>query len=154
MMPMLRRFLAPALFALAVGLTVSCDKNSPTGPSSTNTTPTTTATPAPPAFTEIFEGTVGLDGSAFYSFTVTQYGTVNVTLTRVSGMFVRETVTMGLGVGQPSGEDCAVTNMLDVKAGSTPQITGSYQPGVYCVKIADRGNLFAPAQFSIKIEFP
>jgi hypothetical protein len=153
MMPTFRRFLAPILFSLAVAFAGSCGKDSPTTPSA-NPTPAPSATPAPPAVTQVFEGTVGLDGSAFYSFTVTQYGTVNVTLTSVSGAFVRGTVTMGLGLGQPSGEDCAVTNTLDVKAGSTPQITGSYQPAVYCVKISDRGNLFAPAKFSITIEYP
>jgi hypothetical protein len=64
-------------------------------------------------------------------------------------------VQLGLGVGQPSGLDCAVTTT--VTAGITaaaPQTTGTFGPGLFCVRVFDVGNLFAPANFNITIAHP
>ena len=132
----------------------SCSGKTPTSATTTTTTATAATTPADPAYTEEFAGTLPVDGSSFYSFTVTQYGTVNITLASVGGTYVPSTVTMGLGLGQPSGEDCALSTSLSTKAGPTPQITNAYAPGVYCAKISDVGNLYTPATFSINIAYP
>jgi hypothetical protein len=131
----------------------SCSGSTPTSATTTATT-TTAATPADPAFNEQFTGTLPVDGASFYSFTVTQYGTVNITLASIGGTYVPSTVTMALGLGQPSGEDCAVSTSLSTRSGPTPQITGAYSPGVYCARISDVGNLYAPARFSIDIAYP
>jgi len=93
-------------------------------------------------------------GSKLYSFTVTAYGTVNITLASVSGAFVPATVQVGLGLGTPSGTDCAVASSFTASASETAQITGNYAPGIYCVRIADLGNLYAPATFAITIARP
>jgi len=137
--------------ASAVTLT-ACSKNTPTSP--TTTTTTTTSTVAAPTNFETFEGVVSVNGSNFYSFSVSQYGTVNITLTSVSGAYVPGTVSMGLSLGQPSGETCVDTTGVEARAASAPQITGAYTPGVYCARIYDQGNLYAPANFSISIEYP
>jgi hypothetical protein len=129
-----------------------CGKDTPTSPTTT-TTPTTT-TAASPAFFEDWVDTVQVGSERFYSFTVTQYGTVNVTLSRVAGQYVPSTVTMGLGLGTPTAETCATTTNVSIQAGSSPQITGAYNPGVYCVKINDVGNLFSAANFTINIAYP
>ncbi len=138
--------LIPVCFAVA------CSNNSSTtAPSSTTTTTTTTA--ATPTVTEEFDGTCPVGGSIFYSFTVSQYGTVNITLTGVGGTFVPSTVQMGVGIGTPSGTDCTTTTVT-AAASSSAQVTGSYQPGVYCAKVSDVGNLFSPANFTATIAHP
>jgi hypothetical protein len=73
----------------------------------------------------------------------------------VSGAFVPPTVTVSLGIGQPSGTDCSTTISNDTTAQTAPpQVTGTMGPGVYCARIADVGNLFAPADFSVAVAHP
>lgn len=127
---------------------IGCSGDTPTSPT------TTTPTVASPEFSEDFAGTVDVGGSAFYSFTVTQYGTVNVSLTSVSGQYVPSTVTMGLGLGKPEAETCVTTSNISTQSGAGPQLTGTYDPGVYCVKVSDVGNLFSAAQFAVTIAYP
>lgn len=131
----------------------ACSHNSTTEPSLTSTSSTTTA--AAPTVSEAFTGTLPVGGFRFYSFNIAANGTVNVTLNSVSGAGVPSTVQLGLGIGQPSGADCAAT--VNATAGSTasaPQATGVFGPGVFCVRVYDVGNLFAPAAFSITIAHP
>ena len=142
------------LCSLVLTLLTGCSDSTPTSPTTTSTTATTTATAASPAFTEEFIDTVAVSGSSFYSFTVTQYGTVNISLTSVSGQYVPSTVTMGLGFGKPDAETCATTTNISTQAGAGPQLTGAYDPGVYCVKVSDVGNLFAAAKFAVTIAYP
>jgi hypothetical protein len=142
---------APLIFLALTALVTGCGSSTPTSPS---TTTTTTTTVAAPTMTEAFEGTLPVGGFKFYSFTIVENGTVNVTMTGVSGALVPSTVMLGLGFGQPSGSDCTATTSVTTAAGSTPQITGTYAPGVYCVRVADVGNLFGPAAFSIGIAHP
>jgi hypothetical protein len=61
---------------------------------------------------------------------------------------------LGLGIGQPSGTDCVTTTSVNTAAGSTPQATGAYNAGVYCAKVSDIGNLYAPASFTVTIAYP
>lgn len=131
-------------------LAPACDKTeTPTSSSSTTTT-----TVASPTMTEEFVGAVPVGGSTFYSFTVVENGTVNVTLTSVGGVGVPATVWLGLGIGTPSGEDCSTSSTTNTPAGSSPQVTGTYAPGIYCAKVLDIGNLFAPATFAVTIAHP
>ena len=124
----------------------------PTAP--TASASTSTATVASPAFSEDFLGTVDADGSSFYSFSVTQYGTVNVTLTSVGGTYVPAGLQLGLGLGSPSGTDCSTTQSITTRSGSSPQLTGTYQPGVYCVRVYDIGNVYGAASFAVTIAYP
>jgi hypothetical protein len=143
------------LFSLAVGAALigsGCSGDTPTSPTTTDTTTTTTI--ASPTVTEEFIGSVPVSGSAFYSFTVTTYGTVNVTLTDVSGAFVPSTVTLGIALGVPSGETCAATSNISTAKGTSPQLSATYQPGVYCAMVSDVGNLFAAAKFAVTIAYP
>jgi hypothetical protein len=127
----------------------------PTSPTDTSTTTTTTtATAAAPVYTEEWNDTLAVGGERFYSFTVTQYGTVNVSLTSVTGQYVPSTVTVAVGLGTPAAETCALTSTISTQSGTTPQLTGTYNPGVYCVLIRDVGNLFSAARFSITVAFP
>jgi hypothetical protein len=127
-------------------LTTACGNknNSPTTP---------TRTPAAPTASERYVSTMGVGGSSFFSFSVAQYGTVNVTLTAVSG-FDDPSVAIGLGVGVPSGFDCAPTSTATASAGSTPQLTNVYEIGVYCLRVYDVGNLNGPLTFDVTIAHP
>lgn len=139
-----------ALFLLGLALLVAgCGNND-----STPTSPTTTTPVAAPTVTDTFSGTLPVGGFRFYSFTVTENGTVNLTLTSVSGAFVPSTVMLGLGIGTPSGVDCATTATVTAAAGSAPQLTGTFSPGLYCARMYDVGNLFGPATFSMDIAHP
>jgi hypothetical protein len=131
--------------------TSGCSDDTPTSPT---TTDTTTPTAASPTFSEEFIATVPVTGSAFYSFTVTQYGTVNVSLTSVSGQYVPSTVTIGVGLGKPEAETCVTTTSVSTQAGTGPQLSATYEPGVYCVKVSDVGNLFSDATFAVTIAYP
>jgi hypothetical protein len=143
--------LGSLLFALVSGCGCSETPTSPTTEATTTTTATTVATPA---FTEDWADTLMVGGERFYSFTVTQYGTVNVALTSITGPFVPGTVTVGLGLGTPSAETCFTTSSISTQAGTGPQLTGTYNPGVYCVIVRDVGNLFSAARFSITVAYP
>ena len=149
----------PIGLILAAALTLSgCDDSSTaTSPTDTSSS-STTATVASPATTEVFAGRVPVGGATFYSFTVVENGTVNVALADVGGANVPSTVWLGLGVGTPSGEDCTTASTVNTAstttAGSAVHLTGTYAPGVYCVRVWDIGNLVAMAAFNVTIAHP
>ena len=128
------------------------DADSPTSPTDTSTT---TATAADPTISEQFTGTLRVNSSAFYSFDVTTYGTVNVTLHNVGGVTgVPETVWVGLGIGVPDGTDCSTTTSVNTQAGAGPHVSSVLEAGTYCARIYDVGNLAAPTPFSALIVHP
>jgi len=67
---------------------------------------------------------------------------------------VPPTVMLGLGLGTPSGTTCSTTSTTNAAPGAAAQLTGSYDGGVYCAKVSDIGNLFAPANFTLQISHP
>ena len=140
------------LVAVALALSACDDKGTATSPTSTTTTTTTTV--ASPTATELFAGRVNIGGSTFYSFTVAENGTVNVNLADVGGANVPSTVWLGLGLGTPTGEDCSASTTVNTAAGASVQLTGTYAPGVYCVRVWDIGNLAAVAAFNVTIAHP
>lgn len=145
------RVVAGLVMCAVVALT-ACNGNADTPTSPTTATTTTTTVPA--TTSEEFVGTLAVGGSSFYSFTVSQNGTVNLTLTTAGGAGVPATVWLGLGIGTPSGEDCATTTTVNTPPGATAQVTGTYAPGVYCAKVFDIGNLFGPVRFAVTIAYP
>src|SRR5262245_28542000 len=111
-MPRTSRSLACCALILAVAVSSCSDAETPTSASATSSSTTTTTSAASPIYSEEFAGTVDASGATFYSFSVTQYGTVNVTLTSVSGQYVPSSLQMGLGLGTPGGTDCSTTNTI------------------------------------------
>jgi hypothetical protein len=133
-----------AAAGLALLSTACGNSNSPTTP---------TRTPAGPTKADRYVATMGIGGSSFYSFSVSQYGTVNVTLSAVSG-FDDPTVAIGLGLGVPSAFSCAPATTATASAGASPQITNTYEIGVYCLRVYDVGNLNGPLTFDVTIAHP
>jgi hypothetical protein len=104
---------------------------------------------------EVFTSTLPVGGFKFYTFNIAASGTVNVTLNSVSGVDVPATVQLGLGIGQPAGTDCSATQTATAGVNTAaPQVTGTFGPGLFCVRVFDVGNLFNPANFTVTIAHP
>ncbi len=115
-------------------------------------TPTAATDTTPTAL--LFEGQLTVGGSAFYSFTVGVAGNTNVMLASVTTTTAPGTslpVVLGLALGTPTGTDCTITNALPTAAGLTSQLVNSLQPGTYCARVYDIGNLKTPVNFAIRI---
>lgn len=103
--------------------------------------------------TETFQGTLNVQGSAFYSFIIGNPDPVTVTLaslTKASGSAVTTSVKLGFGV--PSGETCAPTTSLTTASGLQAQVLQVASQGTYCVIISDAGGLTETLNFAIKIK--
>ncbi|MGC4084880.1 MAG: hypothetical protein QM736_22895 [Vicinamibacterales bacterium] len=116
--------------------------------------PTTPSTSTPTSSTELFTGTLSPGGSSFYSFTVTNAGTVSITLASLAssrvGLVLPSRLTIGLGV--PNGFGCATTSTVDTAPGLTAQLTASgAKDNIYCVNLADPGVLTGDVLFVIRI---
>jgi len=138
--------------AAALATTVACNQAVTTTSPSTTTVGVTAA-----SVTETMAGVLPVGGSRFYSFSIAQAGTVTATLTAISGDSVPGTVVVNMGIGSPSGTTCSggqTAVQVTGDAGVTSQVTASEQPGLYCVIVADVGNLFSPAQFTVSIQHP
>jgi hypothetical protein len=139
------------LCVAALPLTGCSDSNSPTSPTDTPTT----ETPIEPTTTQTFTGILAVHGARFYSFDVGEYGTVTLTLQNVGGVTgVPETVWVGVGIGVPDATDCSTTTSLNVQAGAGPHLTSTLEPGTYCARVYDVGNLAAPTPFAVLIAHP
>jgi hypothetical protein len=145
-MRLFRRIAAEGAAAGVAFLAIACGNDS--------AIPTTPApTPAAPTITERYAGTVGVGGTGFYSFSVTRFGTVNVTLRSISGVD-GQGVAVGLALGVPAAFGCPSNVPVTASAGSDPQLTGVYEAGVYCVRLYDVGNLTGAATFDVTIAHP
>src|SRR5207237_10654158 len=111
-------------------------------------------TPAAPTVTENWTGTLVPNGTRFYSYNVSQLGTVNITLVSVASAGVPSTVTMGLASGTPAGTGCSTTGDVNGAAGCTRRLSVTLDAGVHCAKFYDIGNLVTPADFAITIAHP
>lgn len=103
--------------------------------------------------TETFQGTLGVQGSSFYSFIIGNPDPVTVTLaslTKSSGSAVATSVKLGFGV--PAGETCALTTSLTTASGLQAQVLQVASKGTYCVIISDAGGMTESLNFAIKIK--
>jgi hypothetical protein len=142
--------LAGGVLLVAMFLAAACGK-------STTTTSPTPATGAPASITETFVGTLPVGGSKFYSFSTALDGMVTATLANVEGDGVPSSVVVNLGIGTPSGFGCPASGspvQVDGIAQLGAVVTLDEPPGVHCVLVADIGNLFAPATFTVTIDHP
>jgi hypothetical protein len=139
-----RRILIVVGFALAACACEGITTTIPTPPTSGD---------AEPTIVESWTGTVSVGGASFYAFGVSQRGVVRVTLVSVDGQTAPGT-TLGVAVGSPSGPSCTATGVVNAQAGSTPQLTGTYNAGVYCVNVTDVGGIGQQTPFIVSIAHP
>ncbi|MEQ1911981.1 MAG: hypothetical protein ABMA15_24385 [Vicinamibacterales bacterium] len=146
----MRRTIGWTIVVVALSSVGCGDSGSTTSPSSTSETTTTSV--ASPTTTDVFTGTLQVGATAFFTFDVIVNGTVNATLSSVSGAGVPSTVQLRLGLGTVTDENCTATAFSSSAfAGSTAPVTTTFAPGTYCVSVADVGNLFRPADFSLSV---
>jgi hypothetical protein len=139
------RLSLPAILALL--LVLSACGSTPTEPAPTTTTPTNV--------TELFTGAVAPGGSTFYSFSVSQGGTVSLMLaTTTSEAGLPLVRTLRLGVGVPAGTGCGLTSTVNATAALASQISNFMNAGTYCVDVADNGTLSDTVNFNVRIVHP
>jgi hypothetical protein len=150
-----------ASFSTLLALSASgCGNQSTTAPTTTTSTTSTTAattatttttTTASSGSTEFFVGDLAPKGAGFYSFTVTNAGTVAITLVSVNRGGLPAQAALGLGFGVPSGAGCATTISLSTGAALAAQIATSAGAGIYCVELHDQGTLTSSVSFVVRI---
>jgi hypothetical protein len=145
---MTARFAVRLLFVL-LGAAVSlagCGKDS-----SSATTTSPTQTPADASITENFSAALTVGGAVFYSFNFVQYGNVAITLRGISGPNLPDGLTLSVGIGRPSGTGCTTSTSVSATPGDTAHVTGTYGPGIYCVRVFDSGTLSGPVTVSVSV---
>lgn len=128
----------------------ACGRDDPPTSPSTPTPPTIN----PPSVTEVWENTLAMGATRFYSYSVGLNGTVNITLASLTEGGVDSSAELSLGWGTPSGTGCSTSSPALVRAGTEPQVSTTSAPGIYCVRVSDPGNLTAAAAFRILIAHP
>ncbi len=102
---------------------------------------------ATPTTTDTFTGTLAAKGVDAHSFSMAKAGTLVVTLTTLSP---QSSITVGLGLGQPSGTTCSITSTDETaKVGSAEQVT--LDAGTYCVAIYDIGNVQGSDTYTLTV---
>ena len=133
-----------AIRMLVMGLLIS-------GCNGTATSPSTAATPYNTM--DLFAGSLDVQGTASYSFTVQQTATVTVTLasliTNSTGAPLPTALVLGLGTS--NGLGCSTTSMTTTSPALVGQVTTSLAAGNYCVTLADGGSLPESASFAVRI---
>jgi hypothetical protein len=101
-----------------------------------------------PTVTETFQGTVAQAGTSSHNFMVANAGVISFGLGELQPL---ATITMGLGVGNPSESDpeqCVLFARDNaVRAGETLQATAN-AAAAYCVSVFDVGNVFPDQEIS------
>ena len=137
-----------ACCVLAAVLSAACGNDAPAS------TPTTPTTIAPPSVTEVWEATLAVGATRFYSYTVPQNGTVNITLALLTENGEDAATQVTIGAGFPAATGCSTASTAAYSASETPAISATQAPGVYCVKVTDAGTLTVPIAFRILIARP
>jgi len=118
-----------------------------------NNTTATTTSPTVTRTTDTFTGTTPIEGSAFHTFTVTQAGEVDATLTAAAPP---STIVMGFGLGEPADSKCVPFAGAEAStpAGASPQLSGTVSPATLCVEVHDIGNQTAPVTYTVTVTHP
>jgi hypothetical protein len=92
--------------------------------------------PSATVTTETFTGTLLPLGTNSHPFSVAATGAVNITLLSVGPP---ATITVGLGVGTPSGSACALISAVSTPAGTIAQLSGTANAGAFCISVYASG---------------
>ena len=135
------------LFAALAACCVGCgDEDSATAPTDTEQ-----------VFTSVtYTGTLEAGAARFYSFTNNASGSVTAFLASVTSVDSKQPIAMPLeiGIGIPAGAGCATTTTQLVTPGLVTQLSASLAAGVYCVRLADAGEITAPITFAVRFVHP
>ncbi|HZI82244.1 MAG TPA: hypothetical protein VFD69_22160 [Vicinamibacterales bacterium] len=143
MTPLVRLHVLFAILLAALTLATAGCEDAATATSPTPTSPVT----------ETFSGQLVPGGSAARAFTAASSGTASITLAQI-GPPADLVVGLGIGIPQPNGSGCYLTQTVQTGASSSPQITVPVDAGTYCLRLHDPGTLAAQAAFSVTIVRP
>lgn len=108
-----------------------------------------------PVVTNIFSGTLAVQGSSVYSLVVSQASNVSLTMASLTAGSVGAPVsaTVGLALGTP-GESGGCPRTIDrrVIPALSAQIRTERTATTHCVEIYDVGNLTTEVNFAVRIE--
>ena len=141
---MTARILALSILAM---LTAGCgDEASPTEPGDTTASATAVT----------YTGTLEAGGSRFYSFSNAAAGSVTAFLASVASPETQLPVAVPLeiGVGVPAGTGCATTTTQVLSPSLVSQMTVSLEAGIFCLRVADAGQITSPVTFAVRFLHP
>lgn len=115
------------------------------------TAPTDTMTATAPTSTT-YASTLDVQGVRFYSFTVFAEGAVTVMLASVTSTTngVPADVPLHVSIGVPAGTNCSPMQSAVLSSALLTQLTQTVAPGIYCIRLADAGQLTAPVRFAVR----
>ncbi len=105
-----------------------------------------------PRVTETFEGMFGMDENSEHQFTVTQTGDVSMKITSLEPV---PTLTVGMGIGvwdAASDPACAIFASDGRVVVNAELVSARVEPGEYCVRVGDVGNVFPDAIVTYTVE--
>jgi hypothetical protein len=114
-----------------------------------NTSSTAPTNVVTAASLDVFASTVGVQGSATHQLAIFYNGTASLTLLSAGA-----SATIGLGFGAWDGQVCRVNSAVTTTASANPLISAVVDPGNYCVRVYDVGQLTAPILFTLDTLHP
>jgi hypothetical protein len=131
--------------ATAIALS-ACAKSNATTPVSPTPNPTPTLT------TEAFSGILAPTEAGVFPFTVSATGTVRVTLTEVGPA---NPVALGLSVGLWNSTTLTCDDIVKNEAAETgTALVGKAEPGSFCARVYDVGNVVDTMPYKLEVIHP
>jgi hypothetical protein len=112
---------------------------------------TTPTLPTPEPVTEVFTGTLTVNGGVTHAFSATAAGSLTATLTNIGP---DENPTVGLSLGTWNGASCAIVIATDTAVRTSMVVGTVNQPGQLCVRIYDVGQIANPNDYEITVVHP
>lgn len=105
------------------------------------------------AVSEVFQGTVDVQGSTSYNFITGNADPLRITLASITDPTTGAAVTSSvkLGFGSPDGTTCVTTFTVTTSASLVSQYLQVVSPGAYCVIVSDPGTLTKSLNFAVRI---
>ena len=105
--------------------------------------------------TFVFTGTLAVGGEKFYSFTVSNDGTIQAMLASLTaGGTAVPTARVQFALGVPAGTGCRPLTAITAAPALVPQLTSNLAEGIYCVSVTDTGTLTRDMNFAIRVMHP
>ncbi len=138
---MFRSFFRPASLVFCVLAMTSCGDDPITLPT----------TPTPNPVTEVFTGTLTVNGGVTHTFSAAGPGSLTATLTNI---VPDENPTVGFSVGTWNGASCAVVIRQDAAVRTSVLVGNVNAAGLLCVSIYDVGRLGNANDYEITVVHP
>lgn len=102
-----------------------------------------------PTSVDVFASAIGEQGSATHQLPIAFNGAVTVTM-----LAAGTANALGLALGAWDGQVCRLNTVVDTTATGSPAISTTVDPGNYCLRVFDLGNLTASILFTVDTTHP